>query len=77
MPSVDGKSYVPIVEILNATIGVKNLIRENKVHQIDSLIETGSKFGMITFDDALRKAIAAGKIKREDALLYARMPSKL
>ncbi len=77
LPSVDGKSYVPIVEILNATIGVKNLIRENKVHQIDSLIETGSKFGMITFDDALRKAIAAGKIKREDALLYARMPSKL
>ena len=77
LPGVDGKSYVPIVEILNATTGVKNLIRENKVHQIDSLIETGSKFGMITFDDALKKAIAAGKIRREDALLFARMPSKL
>ncbi len=77
LPSVDGKSYVPIVEILNGTVGVRNLIRENKTHQIDSLIETGAKFGMITFDDALRKAIAAGKIKREDALLYARVPSSL
>ncbi len=77
LPSVDGKGYVPVVEILVGTTGVRNLIRENKVHQIDSLIETGSKFGMITFDDALKKKVAERKIKREDAELYARDPSKI
>ena len=77
LPSIDGKGYVPVVEILVGTTGVRNLIRENKVHQIDSLIETGSKFGMITFDDALKKKIAAREIRREDAVLYARDPSKI
>ena len=76
LPSADEKGYMPIVEILTGTTGVRNLIRENKVHQIDSLIETGSKFGMISFDDALKKAISLGKIKREDALLYAKDPSR-
>ena len=77
LPLANGKGYIPIVEILTGTTGVRNLIRENKVHQIDSLIETGSKFGMISFDDALKKAISLGKIKREDALLYAKDPSRL
>jgi len=77
LPSINGKGYVPIVEILVGTTGVRNLIRENKVHQIDSLIETGAKFGMITFDDALKKKLAAGEIRREDAKLYARDLSRI
>ncbi len=76
LPSSDGKGYIPVVEILTGTTGVRNLIRENKVHQIDSLIETGSKFGMVTFDDALKKEISLGKLKREDAVMYAKDPSK-
>ncbi len=77
LPAMDGRGYVPIVEIMTGTVGVRNLIRENKLHQIDSMIETGSKFGMITFDDALRKGMATGRIKKADAMLFAREPARL
>ncbi len=77
LPAANGKGYVPIVEILVGTVGVRNLIRENKLHQIDSMIETGSKFGMIMFDESLKKAIAMNKIKRSDATIYVRDQSKL
>ncbi|MDR1702934.1 MAG: PilT/PilU family type 4a pilus ATPase [Sporomusaceae bacterium] len=42
-------------EILVATSAVKNLIREGKIHQIDSLIQTGAQFGMQTKEHALKK----------------------
>ncbi len=77
LPSANGKGYVPIVEILVGTVAVRNLIRENKLHQIDSMIETGSKFGMVTFDEALKRAISLNKIKKNDAILYAKDPSSL
>lgn len=77
LPAANGKGYVPIVEILVGTVAVRNLIRENKLHQIDSMIETGGKFGMITFDEALKHAISLNKIKRNDALIYAKEPANL
>lgn len=77
LPSANGKGYVPIVEILVGTVAVRNLIRENKLHQIDSMIETGGKFGMITFDEALKRAISLNKIRKNDALLYAKDPSSI
>jgi len=77
LPAVNGKGYVPIVEILTGTTAVRNLIRENKLHQIDSMIETGAKFGMISFDEALKRAISMNKIKKNDALLYAKEPANL
>jgi twitching motility protein PilT len=77
LPAANGKGYVPIVEILTGTVAVRNLIRENKLHQIDSMIETGGKFGMITFDEALKRAISLNKIKRNDAIMYAKEPANL
>jgi twitching motility protein PilT len=43
-----------IMEILIATKAVKNLIREGKSHQIESSIQTGSEFGMITFEKSFQ-----------------------
>lgn len=68
----DGRGCIPILEILIGTSGVKNLIRENKLHQIDSLIQTGGKFKMQTFDDALLKAYNKNLITEEQVLENAR-----
>ncbi|MDD2839899.1 MAG: type IV pilus twitching motility protein PilT [Rickettsiales bacterium] len=53
-------------EILIATGGIRNMIRENKVYQIDSMIQTGSKYGMITMSEYTEKLIQAGLIDKKD-----------
>ncbi|MCD6545802.1 MAG: type IV pilus twitching motility protein PilT [Thermotogae bacterium] len=68
----NGRGFIPIVEILIGTPAIKNLIRENKLHQVESMMEAGGRFGMVTFDDALVRAFNQGMITKEDALLFAR-----
>lgn len=55
-------------EILIATSGIRNMIRENKIHQIDSMIQTGSKFGMITMGEYAEKLMRDGLADRQDIL---------
>ncbi len=50
---------VAALEILMGTPAVRNLIREGKIHQIPSAMQTGQKFGMQTLDMALHRAGAA------------------
>lgn len=59
---------IPGFEVLVATGGIRNMIRENKIHQIDSMIQTGFKYGMITMEDYIAKLIESGLIDRQDAL---------
>jgi twitching motility protein PilT len=54
IPSRDGDSRVLAAEILIMNSAIRNLIRENKIHQIFSAIQTGSSLGMISMDKALR-----------------------
>lgn len=54
-------------EILVGTSAVKNLIREDKVAQIYSAIQTGSQYGMQTLDQALQHLVAQGMIDRQTA----------
>jgi len=65
---VGGVGRVPAVEILIATAGVKNLIRENKAYQIHSAIQTGSNIGMQTMDMALKELYQSGLITYQDAI---------
>ncbi len=65
---VGGVGRVPAVEVLIATPGIKNLIRENKVHQIGAAIQTGGQVGMQTMDQALKDLYSAGLITYQDAL---------
>jgi twitching motility protein PilT len=62
-------------EILVATSAVRNLIREDKVAQIYSAIQTGGSLGMQTLDASLTQLVKEGAISREDA--QARAKSEL
>ena len=66
----DGNGRVACHEILIVNSGIKNLIRENKVSQINSMIQTGQQYGMQTMDQSLLKALKAGLISVETALPY-------
>ncbi len=76
LPRIGG-GMVAILEIMMGTPAVRNLIREGKLHQLESLIQAGGKFGMVLFDDALIKAYSEGKISRETVLDFARNPEEV
>jgi len=71
LPSADNKGRVPAVEVLVATPAVRNLIRETKIHQIPSAIQTGAKEGMQSLDQHLRELVKRGKITRDIAQRWA------
>jgi twitching motility protein PilT len=64
---VDRRGRVAALEILVSTPAVANLIRENKSHQLPSMIQTGKKFGMQGLDDAIMDHLQAGRIGADDA----------
>jgi twitching motility protein PilT len=61
-----GKGRVAAREILVATPAVRNLVREGKTHQIDSVIETGARHGMQTMAAALDELLNRGLIDKEE-----------
>ncbi len=73
----DKPGRVAAIEIMIATNAVKNLIRENKTHQINSLIQTGAKFGMQTMDGSIANLYRRGIISYEEAMTYAADPDNL
>jgi len=64
----DGAGRVLAAEVLVATPAVRNLIREGKIYQIYSLMQTGAKFGMLTMDQHLAQLVKNGKVTLEAAL---------
>ncbi len=68
--SIDGKSRVAALEIMTMTSGIQNLVREGKTHQIQSSMQTGTKFGMKTMDMALADLYKSMVISKEDAFSY-------
>jgi twitching motility protein PilT len=68
--STDGKSRVVAVETLVANSAIRNLIRENKVHQVASAMQAASGSGMQLMDNALANLYKTGRISRETALSY-------
>jgi len=71
IPRSDGVGRVCAMEIMITTPAVRNLIREGKTHQIDSIIQTGGKYGMKTMDTSLVELYKKGLITQEDALAFA------
>lgn len=63
----DGNSRVAAHEILVSTTAVRNLIRENKIAQINSALQTGQAHGMQTLDQALQNLVRQGVISPETA----------
>lgn len=63
-----GGGRVAALEILTGVTAVKNLIREGKLHQIPSVMQTSQNIGMQTMDMAIADLLEAGKISRETAI---------
>jgi twitching motility protein PilT len=66
--TTDGTGRAAALEIMTGTPAVRNLIREGKTYQLQSVIQTAVKEGMQTLDQSLRDLIRAGRITLEDAL---------
>jgi twitching motility protein PilT len=62
VPTLDGKSRVPICEIMVVNDAVRNLIRENKFEQIVNVIQSGGDDGMVTFAGHAAELVRSGKI---------------
>ena len=71
LPTADRKGRVAAFEVMHATPAVKNLIREGKTHQIESIMQTSKKFGMQTMDDALFDLYMKHRIDGAHALEFA------
>lgn len=71
----DGRGLVPALEIMIGTPAVRNLIREGKVAQLPSAIQTGQKFGMMTLDQSLKELVSKGIVDKEQCLYFASSPN--
>ncbi|KGM96164.1 twitching motility protein PilT [Clostridium novyi A str. 4552] len=71
IPRYDEKGQVASFEIMVLNSAIQNLIREGKTHQIQSLIQTGSKYGMKTTDMSIVDLYRNKMISYENALTYS------
>ena len=71
IPKSSGKGRILTSEILLANPAVRSLIRENKAHQIYSIIQVSGKMGMKTMNQSLYEAYKAGHLTFEDAIQYS------
>ncbi len=69
-PKKDGTGRVAAYEIMRCTKAISNLIRENKIHQIPSQLQTGQKYGMITFEKYVEDLVRKGLIHKSDAQTF-------
>lgn len=76
VPDKNGER-VPAFEIMTVTPAIRNMIRDNKVYQIDGIIYGSSADDMISMDNSLLNLCQKGQIDRETALRYASNPEML
>src|SRR5690242_6595695 len=77
LPTADGQGRVPALEILLPDDAVRNLIRQGKVEQIYSVMQTGTAKGMVTMERSLAELILRGIITKELALSRSSRPEQL
>jgi len=66
----DNKTRVAAVETMVATPAIRNLIRENKTHQIPATMQASTAAGNLLMDNSLANLYKAGRISRESALAH-------
>jgi twitching motility protein PilT len=74
MRRMDGKGRVAVHEIMIVNRAIRNLIRENKLHQIASSMETGKGAGMQTMEMALCTAVRRRQISKQQAIIFSNNP---
>lgn len=76
VPRVSG-GLIPAYELLINNNAVANLIREKRIHEINTVIETGSQHGMIDMNRSLVELVRRGEISVENAYAYSLNPKTL
>ena len=75
LPNVEKSGRVMACELMLATPAIRRLIRENKIPQIDTFIQTGSEFGMISMDKSLKTLYQQGRIAYDVAMSKVKNPA--
>jgi twitching motility protein PilT len=71
VPAASGRGRVPAIELLMVTTAVSNLIREDKAHQLPSVMQTGKAAGMVLLDDSLDELVRSGAVTMDAARRFA------
>jgi twitching motility protein PilT len=77
VPTADGQGRAVACEVMVTTPGIRNLIREGKVHQIYSAMQAGGRYGMQTMDMSLAAHVKAGRITQAMAFERCHDPEEL
>ena len=71
------QTLVPAFEIMFLNNAIRNMIRENKIHQIDNVISTGMSEGMISMNTSLLNLYREGKIDRDTCISFSSDPEQM
>ncbi|MFH2001909.1 MAG: type IV pilus twitching motility protein PilT [Planctomycetota bacterium] len=77
VPAANGKRRVLSIEVLLANPAVRALIRDDKAHQIYSILQTNQKYGMITMNQSLASLYNTNQVTYEDAISNSVEPEEL
>ena len=77
IPRIDKPGRVAVFEIMVNTPSIAALIRDNKTFRIQSDIQTGAKFGMVTLDSFLMDKYQQGLIAREEVITKSQDPTTI
>ena len=77
LPRAGQPGRIAAIEVMIASAAIRNLVRENKAHQITSIIQTSAEAGMQTMDQALRDLYKQSLITYEVAMRRAQNPAEL
>ncbi len=76
IPTLDG-SVACAFEIMLCNSAIRNMIRESKIHQIDSVIFSSASEGMVSMDNSLLALYRAGRIGKQEAIVYSAAPDMM
>ncbi len=76
VPTVDGR-MVPAFEIMTVTPAIRNMIRDNKIPQIDGVVYSSSNGELVSMDSSLLNMYQKGQISKDVALTYASNPEMM
>ena len=76
IPKIGGGRAL-VLEIMIVTPAIRALVRDDKIHQLYSMIQSGQKYGMKTMNQSLAELYLTGKISLNDAMSYTPDPQEL
>jgi twitching motility protein PilT len=77
VPTANGAGRLPAVEIMYASSGIRNLIRQGLDHQIRAHIETSRNDGMMTMEQSMAELVRSERVSRETAFEHTHHPDEL